>query len=163
MDKMNRSIRRLFFISLMLSVGFPAGVLCIVFGAIKNIVPLLVLGIILAVLGFYVMPLLWIKFGEKRKYRTILIFIEQEHIYTVQGLSAQSGYSEKKIREILNYLVLANYLMGYLIHGDTIELNTNKKQTGKNVETKKCPNCGGRMSFDGLRFVCDYCSNVEKR
>ncbi len=163
MDKMNRCVRGYFAWALGLSIGFPVGVLCIIFGAIKGVTIMLVAGIILALAGFYVMPLLWIKYGERRKFRTILRFILEEHIYTVQGLSAQAGCTEKRMRYIINYLVLANYLTGFLIDGDTLVLNSNKKQSSRTAETKKCTNCGGKMIFDGLKFVCDYCGSTEKR
>ena len=80
MNKLNKSIKTLFFISLGLSIGFPLGIICIVFGATKGLIPLLVLGIILTVAGFYVMPLLWMKYADKRQYRSLMNIIENEHI-----------------------------------------------------------------------------------
>ncbi len=163
MDKITKSINGTFWWALGLSIGFPIGVICIVFGAIKGIVAMLVIGILLAVAGFYVMPILWVKYGEKRSYRTILRLILEEHIYTVQGLCNQTNKNPNHIRYVINYLIMREYLTGFLFHEDVLELNRNKKQEAKNARTTKCGNCGGLMQFDGVNYVCDYCGNVVKK
>ncbi len=152
---------RFFGFALGLSIGFPIGVLGIIFGAVNGWIAMMICGIVLVATGFYGMPLLWIKFGERRQDRTLLFMIEYEHIYTVSGLSAQTGFSEADVRQRIMRLIHAQALIGYLFRDDTLELNMNEKQTVRNRKTKKCRHCGAVMFFDGLRYRCDYCRQTE--
>ncbi len=160
MQKLNKSIRILFFVSLALSIGFPLGILGIIFGAVYFIVPLLVIGIILVVGGFYAMPILWTKYADKRHDRTLLFMIEHEYIYTVADLAAQTGFKEKNVRERVKNLIMSHYLVGYLFRDDMLERNTNKRQSETSARTKECPRCCATMWFDGIRFRCDYCKFI---
>ncbi len=160
MQKLNRQIRRLFFISLALSVGFPLGVLGIVFGAVKWLIPLLVIGIVLTVGGFYAMPLLWVKYADRRHDRTLLFMIENEYIYTVSGLAAQAGYREGDVRDRIMRMIRTQILVGYLFQNDTLELNTNRRQAGMRGTTMECPNCCATMVHDGELYRCAYCGNA---
>ncbi len=163
MQKINRRIRILFSFALGLSIGFPVGVLCIIFGAIYGMVALLVVGIALAVAGFYAMPLLWVRYGERRRDRTLLLMIKKERIYTVSGLAAQTGYPENLVREKLKKALLSRELEGYLLVDDALELNVNAEQVAKPRLTRKCDNCGAAAPFDGVKFVCEYCGGVANR
>ncbi len=162
MEKINQKIRLLFFFALGLSIGFPAGIVGIVLGAKNDIVAVLVCGIVLTVAGFYVMPILWVRYGEKRRDRTILHMVLDEHIYTVGDLARQTGYTEQVVRDKLKRMLLSRELTGYLLVDDVLELNTNVKQTARTRQTKKCENCGATMGFDGVKFVCEYCGTVTK-
>ncbi len=163
MDKINTKIRVLFFFALALSIGFPLGVLGIIFGAINGITALLVLGIIFAVAGFYGMPLLWVGYGEKRRYRSLLLMIETEHLYTVSALAAQTGYSEKEIREKINKMIISRELVGYLFIDDMLVLNNNEKQKKREPEIKqhRCECCGAMMIYEDGRYKCEYCLYSE--
>ncbi len=85
MQKLNKSIRLYFWFLLVLSVGFPAGILGIIFGATKDLIALLVAGIVFTVLGFYLMPILWLKYAERRQDRGLYCMIVQDGILTVAG------------------------------------------------------------------------------
>ncbi len=160
MAKVNKRIKLLFWISLALSLGFPCGVLGIVFGAVKKIVFLLVIGIILTVGGFYVMPIMWVKYGEARQDRTMLFMIMNEHIYTVAGITAQTNFSEQTVRARINKMILNHELVGYLFIDDTLVVNTNRDAKEIPYKTKKCENCGAEMLWNGEVFVCEYCKSV---
>ncbi len=162
MKRINKKIRLLFGFALGLSVGFPAGVLGIIFGAVNKIIPLMIAGIVFTVAGFYAMPLLWVRYGERRGDRTVLSMILHDNIYTISGLAAQTGYSENTVREKVKRMIHSRELSGYLLVDDVLELNTNVKQTAKTRETKKCESCGAMMNFDGVKFVCEYCGTVTK-
>ncbi len=160
MQKINQSIRLLFAFALALSVGFPAGVLCIVFGAANGIPALLVTGIVLAVLGFYVMPILWLKFADRRHDRALLLMIEHDRLLTVADLAAQTGYSFDDVRNRIKRLIASRALVGYLLRDDLLLSADAKKHAETN--TKKCSCCGAPMTFDGIKFLCEYCQNVEQ-
>ncbi len=148
----------LFIISLFLSIGFPSGILMIVFGASKNITYLLVLGIIFTVLGFYVMPILWVKYAEKRQYRTILYLITEEKIHTIADLASQTNYDQERLKQIVNALIMSKYLVHYLYRDGVLTENANIHKTKNNVDNK-CSNCGGHMRIEGDNLICDYCGN----
>ncbi len=162
MQEINKKIRVLFGFALGLSICFPLGILGIVFGAVKGIIFLLVAGIVFTVAGFYAMPLLWVRYAERRQDRTLLTMILHENIYTISGLAAQTGYAENVVREKVKKMLLSRELSGYLLVDDVLELNTNTKQTARTSQTKKCENCGAMMVFDGVKFVCEYCGTVMK-
>ncbi len=166
MEKIDQQLRTLFAFALALSICFPLGVLGIIFGAVNWIVPLLVAGIILTVAGFYVMPILWVKYGEKRGDRTLLCAIQYDHIYTVRDLSIQTGYPEENVRMRIQRMILARQLTGYLFRNDVLELNINRRQTKESAQSSRrqrtCPGCGAQMFFDGLHFRCDYCGRVAE-
>ncbi len=162
MNKINQTLRLLFAFSLLLSIGFPLGVLGIIFGATGGNTFLLVGGILLTAAGFYVMPILWVRYAERRGDRTLCFMIEKEHIYTVEGLVAQTGYTEENVRTRIMRMIHGHILVGYLFRDDVLEQNENEEQSTKRRRTKKCPQCGALMVFDGLHFYCEYCRYTER-
>lgn len=156
MKNLNKSITILLIWALVLTVCFPAGVLGIIFGASKGIKVLLVCGIIATVLGFYVMPVIWIKYGEAKGLKSVLNAIENDNIYDVKSLAQQLNDSNESIAQKINILIQKRYLQGYLfVNKEYLELNNNKKQVKNNII--KCANCGGEVSADS--DVCDYCGH----
>ncbi len=163
MKKLNRKIRILFFASLALSIGFPLGILGIIFGAVYFIVPLLVVGVVLTAVGFYSIPLMWLKYSDLRGDRVVLFMIENEHIYTVAGLARQTGYSDRDVRERIKRLILSHSLTGYLFQEDTLTPNTNQPPVPATPPVKQCVRCGADMLYrDGVYF-CEYCLYEESR
>ncbi len=162
MNQINRSIRTLFAWALATSIGFPLGILGIVFGAVYFWTPLLVAGIVLTVVGFYGMPLLWVKFGQRRGDRALWRLIEEEGLYTVEMLCMQTGYAPGEVRERLKRMITGRELTGYLLNGDVLEpLDPEKRRADPAARTKKCPNCGALMASDGKQFFCEYCRHRE--
>ncbi len=162
MQKLNKSIRLLFAFSLALSVGFPVGVLCIIFGAVNGIIPLLVTGIVLTVLGFYLMPILWLKYAERRGDRSLLFMVEHDGILTVDALARQSGYSADDVRNRLKRMIVSRALIGYLLdENDTLINMRVKKQAESIAHTKKCACCGAPMVYENALFKCEYCGHNE--
>ena len=157
MDRLNKSIKIKFFLALICSICLPAGILLIIFSGGK--VGILATGIVLAVLGFYGTPMLWISYANTKSLKTTLRLITNEHIYTVQDLASQLSVDKKQVELSINTLITKGFLTGFLFHDGILELNTNKKQTGT-AKTTKCPNCGGIMTFDGIHYICDYCGFV---
>ncbi len=160
MELLNKQIKTLFLVSLALSVGFPAGVLCIVFGAAGGMVPLLVAGIVLCVAGFYVMPVLWLKYAERRRERTLLLMIEQDHLRSVSELALQSGYAVADVRTKLKRMISARILVGYLFQDDVLEDNNNQLKQEFAHQSRKCDCCGAPMVFAENHFLCEYCRHT---
>lgn len=156
MKKLNSVIKKLFYFALGLSIGFPLGVVLIIIGATNHQLLLLILGIMLSVLGFYAMPILWIQYGEKQMYKSLLSIIENEYIYSVEDLALQTGKPQNKVRNIIKHLINNQYLSGYIFKNDVLQVNNNAKQ--KHNANKKCPNCGAKLRYCDGEYVCDYCS-----
>lgn len=159
MERINKSIGKFLAVALSLSFGFPLGIVGIVFGATRGWTALLVVGIVLVVAGFYVMPLMWIKVGEKKQLRALLMLIENDYIYTVQELATQSNRKEDNVRTMIRKLIESSCLTGFLFKDDALILNDNVKQQ-KVREKKVCECCGAAMEDDGTRYVCAYCGNI---
>ena len=152
MKNLKKSINIYLLISLLLTICFPAGVVGIIFGASRHITALLVGGIIATVLGFYVMPMMWIKFAELKSWQGLLTAIESDNIYDVATLSTQLAKSQEQIQNDVNSLIQKRYLTGYLfVDKQHLEPNNNTKKTQGN----KCPNCGSLISKDAE--YCEYC------
>ncbi len=152
MTELNKKIRLLFFFALGISIAFPLGLLGIIFGAVFGMIPLMVIGIVITVSGFYAMPILWVRYGERRGDRTLLFIIENERIYTVSELALQTGYKEDDVRNRIRRMIHGRSLVGYLFINDTLELNIPAPPP-----TKKCTGCGAVMKHDGVKYRCEYC------
>ncbi len=161
MQQLKKNIRLLFAFALALSIGFPTGVLCIIFGAANGITPLLVTGIILTVLGFYLMPILWLKYAERRQDRALFFMIEHDGIRTVDALAQQSGYSANDVRNKIKRMILSRALVGYVLENDALENLQERKQAEKTARSKKCNCCGAPMTYVNSAFKCEYCGHVE--
>ncbi len=160
MHKLDRTIRTLFAFALGLSVGFPLGILGIIFGAREGIIPLLVAGIVLTVAGFYVMPLLWLRYAERRQDRTVLRLVERDGMLTVAAIAAQLGHREEDVRARLQRLIRADMLVGYRFRED--RLFSNDPSSPSHAGRKHlCASCGAAMVPDGAGYLCEYCGNRE--
>ncbi len=160
MNSLNKKIRTVFFISLALSVGFPLGILGIIFGAVNGIVPLLVLGIVFTALGFYLMPILWVKYAELRGDRTLLFMIEHDKLYTVSALARQSGYPEKDVSTRIMRLIRSRCLIGFIFENDTLITNrefSNNDNKEKAYSDLICPRCSALVKHNGKEYMCEYC------
>ena len=71
MRDIQKTKRNYLFWALLLSVGFPAGIVMIVLGFSNGMLYVAIPGIVLVVAGFYVMPMLWMGYGNSR-YRCAL-------------------------------------------------------------------------------------------
>lgn len=164
MEKLNKKINIFLIIAIILSIGFPLGILGIIFGATKSLSEIiLVMGILFTVAGFYVMPILWINYGELKRKRRILLLINNENIYTASSLARQLSIDEESVKNSIAYLIEKGYLTGFLfVDRERLMLNTNKKQTGETRPKIKCPNCGALMDYDEVVSVCEYCGlNID--
>ncbi len=156
MKDIKRDRAKLLFFALLLTILFVAGIPSIVFGASKGIVFLLVFGIIFTALGFYVMPILWVMYGEKAKYVAVLECILCDNILKVNSISQNLGTKDIEIVKIINYLINKRYLTGYLFV-DEKELKKIEQKEDILI-TKKCPYCGANIELTDKVVTCKYCN-----
>ncbi len=162
MEKINKSLKLLFAFALALSIGFPCGILGIIFGATGHMTALLVLGIIFTVLGFYVMPILWVMYGTLRGDKGILLMIEADGLYTVFDIANQTGYAVKDVRDRINKLIKKRWLTGYAFADDElVPIGGRPTRERKSYPAKPCPQCGAQIAHDGEKYECEYCGFIE--
>ena len=147
------------FFAILLSVGFPCGIVMIVIGA-KSDTFTLVSGIVLTVAGFYVMPMLWVAYGNTAKYAKIAKVVEKNNIYNISDLSQQIGVKSENGLEIVREAIARGYLTGYRVkNNNELELIDNVKQLKTDYKTVKCSACGATYSYKRTdkNAVCPYC------
>ena len=91
MEKIKKKIHTYFGVGLALVIGLPAGIIMTVFGAVKGITALLVIGIVLIVAGFYVGPIMLVQVGEKKKLGRVISAIENQNLYTAEEIASGTG------------------------------------------------------------------------
>ncbi len=159
MQRLNKKLRTLFAFALALSIGFPLGILGIVFGASRDLVPLLVCGILLTVVGFYGMPFLWIRYADRRGDRSLLLMIEEDGIASLDALCLQSGYPRDNVELRLKRMIANRELVGYLLHEHG--LTDPSRPPEARPSSRKCPNCGAPMLLEQTTWHCEYCFHRE--
>ena len=150
-----KSLRAAFIGGMVLSVAFVAGIPMIVLGATNGIVPVMVLGIIMTVAGFYGTPLLWTRYGTLRSYGGLLALITEEGVESVDVMARTLGVPRETALKQLNYLMNKRFLTGYLFDGeDTLTLASAARKANK---SGKCPNCGAQLIVTDEGSHCPYC------
>lgn len=105
MEKAEKSVKKRFYLALFLTIYFIVGIPLLVVGATRlsqggGYVFMLVLGIIGAVVGFYGMPVAWVMYGNARTELALVSAVRNEHLYTVQELSARLASNENRLPQI---------------------------------------------------------------
>lgn len=154
----------LFAVSFLMTIGFPIGVLCVVFGATQNIIALLVIGIVLAAVGFYVMPVMWIQFGETKVYVSLYYAITRDHLRTVSDIAAQLAVTPEKALELIKKSISCRYIEGFKFteDGTAIEEIIVKKRAESEFVPIKCSACGAVSLVSREDPRCPYCGSAGK-
>ena len=155
MKNIDKEIKKLFVISLLVSVLFVAGIPGIIIFASKGLTPLMIISIVAVAFGFYATPMFWIAYGNKIHERNLVRLIESG-ITTLDGLSANfSGGGDIRAGVMA---VSKGYLKGYVLHDDGVIEKIKKEAV---ILTVKCPVCGGTATkIANNRYKCDYCKSV---
>ncbi len=161
MEKITNRCKSLFIWALTLSILAVAGIPMIVLGAVNALWAVMVLGIVFVVAGVYVMPFLWVKFGESKGVKRMVFAVEKEYVYSVKDLAMRFGMSEKAVVGSIRTCIEKGYLIGYLFDGNEIKANTNKPINDR-VITVRCENCGATYSYDvDKKGKCPYCGGTN--
>lgn len=154
MKKLKSLHTKTLFWAIFLSFGFVFGVLGIIFGATKGLTFLMVVGIIFAALGFYVMPIIWIQYGEQKPRIAVLDLILTDNLLNINNIATNLGKRPKDILIIVNYLLTKRFLTGYYLEGDVLKPIENEEEI---VVSPKCPYCGATVNLDKEVSRCEYC------
>ena len=156
--KLNKLINKQLILSLLLTLGFVIGVPFIIFGASKKIVFLLVLGIVFSVLGFYVMPISWVFYGNKKSLKATFYAITKEKIFNLNKLSLHLGKNTNLIKEEILQLIKLQCLIGYSLdeNGNIIK----NEIFDETINLGKCPHCNAPLTYQNKEIVCPYCGVI---
>ena len=161
MKKIKKEMYISFAISLTMSVMFVAGIPLIPIFAGNNW-PLAIVGIVCTVVGFYGMPLMWIKYGSYFGIKRVVIAITEEHILTTSEISM---YLQMREQDVKNHIVKAinkRYITGYFFDGQVLTLNERVKPSRK-VEVNKCKSCGAIVEVTSEEVKCSYCGTIYSK
>ncbi len=163
MKYINKAVNKSLFIAILLTVMLVGGIPAIVFGAISGLTILMVAGIVCTVIGFYGTPVAWVGFAEKNKLKRVVFAVTEEHLYTVQKISAQLQQDENTVRNTLTTCFNKGYLIGYVRDGDNVYPNNEKAMNEREI-TVKCDFCGAPFSYkiSEVSPVCPYCGNIKQ-
>lgn len=139
-----------------LVVGIPL----IILGAIKGLWPVLVIGIIGVVFGFYGSPLFWISYAECRTLKRMADIVMEENLTSVTEISQHLVLSENVTKQQITKAISKKYITGYIFDGKNLKPNEKQAPKKKLVQQDKCKNCGGTLTETNEGFVCDYCGSV---
>ncbi len=160
MEKVERSLKSKFFIALIVSVLFVAGIPMIPLGAVHNTV-VMVFGIAFVGGGFYGMPLLWVSYGHTVTLRRVVYAIKKEYLYSVGEIAAQLSKTPKEVNELVAECFRKEYMTGYIRQGDKI-LRNDGTPIEERVTAVSCPHCGAKFSYTGISGKCPYCGSLHK-
>ena len=162
MKKLNKELKKLLIISLVITAMLISGIPFIIFGATKNITLLLVVGIAFTAVGFYGTPIAWVMYGEKHKLKRVVFAITGEHLMTVQKIASQLQLSEDTVRNYLTTCFNKGYLIGYLRDGDNIIENKDMADKDRLISVK-CEFCGAPYTFKASdpNPLCPYCRSAR--
>lgn len=158
MKYINAAVRKSFLASFIFTVAFIAGIPATVLGAVFNVWAVMGIGIACVIIGFYAMPICWIRHAHMKSLKRLVFAVVEEHIYTVNGLGRQLSLSEKQVRNCLDECFRKSYIIGYLREGDNLILNE-KKEPAQKKYAAECPYCGAKFTYNADNAVCPYCKS----
>lgn len=163
MEKIQKTVRRRFLAGLILSVMLVGGIPLIVLGAVGGRMPMMILGIVCAVCGFYGTPLVWIAYADRLRLRRLVFAVSQEHLLDVPRLSRHLSRTEKDVRSDLAACVERGYLVGYLFDGERLTLNREQAPADREI-AYRCVYCGAPFSCAaGEQPKCPYCGMIADK
>ena len=161
---LKRKIVFTFVFALLLSVGFPCGIVLIIMFARQPL--LLTLGIVLTVIGFYGMPILWLHYANLKSMQKICEQIKLDNLQEISYLAKINNTNEEQMVNKICELINKRYLSGYEIVDNKYVVKQTEKSISKNealrqarnTETIVCKGCGAPVEIvSGEKTFCPYC------
>lgn len=146
-------------LSLILSIGFVAGIPIIIICASKSTLGLVV-GIIMVVAGFGT-PISWSIYGGNKTTQRVIDAILIDNLLTNSEIANQLSLNENEVKGHTEKAINNRYIEGYIYNGT--ELKPNKKNSAKlEPQNLKCANCGGKLTKTKDGYICEYCGIAFK-
>lgn len=161
---LKRKIITTFVFALLLTFGFPGGIVLIVMFARQPM--LLTLGIVLTVLGFYGMPVLWLHYANLKSMQKVCDQIKLDNLQEISYLAKINNLNEEQMINKICELINKRYLLGYeIVDNKYVVKQTEKKLTktdalrqARETATIVCAGCGAPVEVvAGEKVFCPYC------
>ena len=158
MEKIKQDLKKQLITAVILTVSLPLGGVLLGVGLGIGQPGVWAVGIAFMVAGFYGCPIAWAAgYGNTKGLVRVVNAVRDEHLYTVQEISAQLGVNERQVRMKLDACFNKQYLTGFKREGDVIKANFNKDILNRTLRfshycrvlfarsslKKKSPPCGG--------------------
>lgn len=135
------------------------GIILMVYGIMNEIIALIVVGPIMAFVPLvFIVPLVWIRNGERRINLRLAVIALQGERTAFSVLAGSVGCSDAEARERIVWCLNNGYLPGYVISGNEVLLS---KLMDPNLQEHavECPNCGASFTYVGKIGQCPYCGD----
>ncbi len=153
MEKAKSAKTNLLIISIIYSVLFVASIPGLVLSAVHKVTALMIICIVILVLGFYTLPVVWIKFGDVCTVYHVVYIIYTERLYDSEQIALQLQIEKKTVCNAIRTAIQKGYLTNFIFDGNVLTPNEKKKA----LAAKKCPNCGANLTAANGKYVCNYC------
>ena len=131
MEKIKQDLKKQLITAVILTVSLPLGGVLLGVGLGIGQPGVWAVGIAFMVAGFYGCPIAWAAgYGNTKGLVRVVNAVRDEHLYTVQEISAQLGVNERQVRMKLDACFNKQYLTGFKREGDVIKANFNKDILG---------------------------------
>ena len=160
MDRLVKDTGKFFWTALIMSILVPFGVLLIVFGAILATWYgwiMLAVGVAICVCGFYVMPIMWVKFGEYKRMQRIAKSITDENVYYIDMLAQRFAVRPNMMCDYVRTLIAKQYIVGYVFNNKRFVMKLQQRTVSVH-----CPNCGSNVNVYGADGICEHCGTLVK-
>lgn len=160
MEKLRKDTQAYFNAALIMTLLLPFGVLGIVFGAILATWYgwiMLGLGAAIALADFYVMPILWVKFGEYKTLQRIAASITDEKVYYIDMLAQRFQMRPSAMCDAVRTLIAHQYIEGYVFNNKRFVMKLQQRTVSVH-----CPNCGSNVNVYGADGICEHCGTLVK-
>lgn len=160
MEKLRKDTQAYFNAALIMTLLLPFGVLGIVFGAILATWYgwiMLGLGAAIALADFYVMPILWVKFGEYKTLQRIAASITDEKVYYIDMLAQRFQMRPNAMCDAVRTLIAHQYIEGYVFNNKRFVMKLQQRTVSVH-----CPNCGSNVNVYGADGICEHCGTLVK-
>ncbi len=158
MERLIKDTQKFFNAALIMSLLFPIGVLLIVFGAILATWYgwiMLAFGIAFSICGFYIMPIMWVKFGEYKKLQRLALSITDENVYYIDMLAQRFGVRPNVMCDYVRTLIAKQYIVGYVFNNKRFVMKLQQRTVSVH-----CPNCGSNVNVYGSEGICEHCGTL---
>lgn len=161
MEKIKHDLKKQLITAVILTVSLPLGGVLLGVGLGIGQPGVWAVGIAFMVAGFYGCPIAWAAgYGNTKGLVRVVNAVRDEHLYTVQEISAQLGVNERQVRMKLDACFNKQYLTGFKREGDVIKANFNKDILNRTLSAE-CVNCGAKFSYNAADHAprCPYCGS----
>ena len=163
MQAAQKALKKALAVSILLTLALPLGGALLGVGLAIDIPAVWAVGIALLAIGFYGCPCGWtMAYAPAKANLRVVSAVTEEHLLTVQEISAQLSLSEKEVRGRLDICFRKRYLTGYKRAGDSRVLNENRAPD-KRTYAAECPFCGAKFTYTAEDARCPYCGSPARR